>query len=257
MSQYKRQRSGSVGDAMQIVPIYRQPAVRQFSLARGTSNSQYYKNGYGNKRYRSSPYNVLTYSDRHTNPSYPKPEVKLIDNNAQGGAYAGNLTTNITTGGSVYIINQLAQGITNGTRIGSQVATRSCAYRYELDLPTTAANQVPTSGRVMLLWDKQPNGATAAYTTIFGTANYLSFMTPGNADRFVVLRNQQFSLSPNGDQVLFFEGYCKINMRTTYTSDAGSVPQTGALLLVYIADQATAANQPTINGCWRVRYMDN
>jgi len=257
MSDYKRRRSDSY-NGMQVVPVYNQPRNR-YGTSRGTSNSQYYKNGVGNKRYRRSagPYTVLTSSDRHTNPSYPKPEVKLIDINAAGTAYNGSSVQNIPQTGIVVLLNALPQGVSNGSRLGSQVATKSCAYRFELDLPALDTNRVPTSGRVMLIWDKQPNNSAATYSTIFTAINYLSFMTPGNADRFVILRNQQFSLSPNGDQVLFFEGYCKINMRTTYTFDAGSNPQSGALLLVYIGDQATAANQPTINGCWRTRYMDN
>lgn len=243
----------------------RRPSVSvPMQITRDMVRPTYRKNGYTSRTTRggyssrsSGPYRVLTYSDRHTNPAYPKPEVKLTDTNAQGTAYAGNAPNTIQTGGIVLFLNQLAQGVSNGQRIGSQVSIKSCAYRYELDLPALPANQVPTSGRVMLIWDKQPNGSLSTYTNIFGVNNYLSFMTPGNADRFVVLRNQQFSLSPNGDQVLFFEGYCKINMRSTYSSDGSSNPQTGALLLVYIGDQGPAVNQPTINGCWRVRYMDN
>lgn len=142
---------------------------------------------------------------------------------------------------------------------GNQITIKSAAMRFEVDLPALPANQLPTSGRIMLIWDRQPNGTVPGFTTIFSSASYLAFANVNTRERFVVLRNQQWSLSPNGNQTLFFEEFVPINMTTTFTNGQSSagVPQTGALLFVYIGDQATAANQPTIAGIVRVRYYDN
>lgn len=212
---------------------------------------------------RSGPYRSLTSNSRHTHPVYPRPEVKFVDF-AQSNV-AGNVPFDASVAalpmlaaGNMFVLNAIPQSIASNGRIGTKVAVRNCTYRYELDLPATGA--VPCSGRVVILWDKQGNGATNAgylWSAVFTDASYLAFMNMGNTDRFTILRNQQFSLSPNGDQVLFFEGFVKINMESTWLQAAASgSPQSGTLLCAFISDQPTMASAPTIRGCWRTRYID-
>lgn len=219
-------------------------------------NGRTYRNtrSYGRYSY-STPYRVLTASARHTNPVYPKPEVKSIDYGADGIVFNGaNPAVVMTETGGVFTLNAIAQGTNNGQRIGQSISVRSCAYRFEVDLGPTP---VPCSGRVILIWDKQPNSSLTTYAAVFGYSSYLSFMYTPSMDRFVVLRNQQFSLSPQGDQALFFEGFCRINMKSVFAAGTAGVPSSGALFVMIISDQGTTAQQPLIRGCWRVRYMDN
>lgn len=228
------------------------------------NTSRYYSNSY---RSRSGPYRALTSSGRHTHPTYPRPEVKYFDQ-FQNGTYSNTTgappATSITDSGLVYVLNDLTVVNANafGGVIGNQVSIKSCSYRFEVALPAAMDSApVPTSGRVVLVWDKQPNSQPASFNQIFDALNYLAFKNMAYRDRFVILRNQQFSLSPNGDETLFFEGYCPINMQSTYqiatSSTVNSVPYTGALLLAYISDQANSINQPTLTGVWRTRYIDN
>lgn len=202
----------------------------------------------------SSPYGQLARStkDRHVSSVNPPPEIKTFDMAADGNAPVSvPVQVSVPNTGGVVMLNSMASGAGSNARVGLSVVIKNCSYRFELDLGPTP---VPTSGRVMLVWDKQPNGAAATYTQIFTTPNYLSFGLNQNFDRFVILRNQQFSLSPNGNQSLFFEGFAKVNMKTTYGPAA--IPNSGALLAIFIADQAVAANAPLISGTWRVRYVD-
>lgn len=210
-------------------------------------------------RRSTGPYRALTSGSRHTNSAYPKPELKFFDVDEVGLTPPANTPQAITNVGSTSVLNTMTTGTGVQNFVGNQVAVKSVSYRVELDLPAAPANQLPTSGRVVLVWDKQPNGAVAAWATIFQSANYLAYINTNFRDRFVILRNDQFSLSPNGDQTLFFERNVKINMLTTFVSGQAvqGVPNTGALLICYIADQAGAVNQPTINGWFRVRYFDN
>lgn len=237
---------------------------RSFSQAWGyiPANQPSSRNGYSSGSYKSKsknsgPYGSLVQTTNHVNPLYPPPEAKYCDRGQNGADFdPGTVAPSpIPNTGTIFIINAIATGVGSQQRIGSQITMRNISYRFELDLPAVVANQVPTSGRVMLIWDRQPNSNAPAFTDIFTDVSYLSFMQPGAAQRFVILRNQQFSLSPQGDQSLFFEGFCKINMKSTYA--ASTNPNSGALLLVYIGDQGTAINQPTISGCWRTRFVDN
>lgn len=242
-----------------IVPVASNSGKMRATTPMSGRRSNYNSNtGRGTKRYFSSVYRNLSYGFQHTNPVYPKPEVKFFDLNAAGTLYTGSNPVSIGITGTLFCLNPLAQGTSAFTRIGTSVSIKSVAYRYELDLPTAPANQLPTSGRIILVWDKQANGAVPSYTDVFTSANYLAFMNIGATQRFTVLRNQQFSLSPQGDQCLFFEGYCKINMKSSWPVglSAAGVPISGSLLLIYIADQNAVANQPLLNGCWRIRYQD-
>lgn len=228
------------------------PMIMTSSSFKQRSNTS--RKSYGST-YRKGPYRVLTGGQRHTNPVYPKPECKIYDTDVAAASPPTSTLYPITNVGVVSCVNTIPTGTGVGGFTGNQVSIKSAAYRFELDLGTTP---VATSGRVLLIWDKQPNGALAAFTDIFAFPNYLSFANVNTRERFVILRNDQFSLSPQGDQSIFIERFVKINMTTTFTNNsAGTVPQTGALLIVFIADQATAANQPRIAGNIRVRYYDN
>lgn len=218
-----------------------------------------YTSMYPARSYRKTTgsYGSLTAGNHHVDPVYPKPEVKYVDKDQTGVAFTVTPTASpMTSAGTTIMLNSIAPGATAGQRLGQQVSIRNCTYRYNLSLPSIPANQVATSGRVMIVWDRQPNGAPAAFTDIFVGANYLAYMLPGSAQRFVILRNDQYSLSPNGTQIVFNEGHISINMLTTFPG-AANIPISGALLLVFISDQGTLANQPTIAGCFRTRYMDN
>lgn len=210
-----------------------------------------------NNSLRGGPYRVLTSNQRHTNPLYPRPELKIFDCDqaATTPPPTPAVLTNIPNSGAVVCINAVPTGTSVSNFLGNQVSIKSVGYRVELDLGTTP---VPTSGRVLLIYDKQPNGTLAAWTDIFTSAQYLAYGNPNTRERFVILRNDQFSLSPQGDQTLFYDRYVKVNMTTTYASGSpGTVPQTGAILLAYISDQPTAANQPRISANIRTRFYDN
>lgn len=249
----------STGLPMPIAKYFRSstytPAAGRIYTGRALPYSRT-RSTYKNYRRKTGPYRVLTSNQRHTNPIYPRPECKIYDADHAGVSPPATAAASIPNTGTVVCVNQMVTGTGVQQFVGNQVTIKSAAMRFEVDLGATPA---PTSGRVMLIWDKQPNGAVAGFTTIFSSASYLAFANVNTRERFVVLRNQQFSLSPNGNQTLFFEEYVPINMTTTFVSGqaAPAVPQTGALLFVYIADQATVANQPVITGLIRVRYYDN
>lgn len=218
-------------------------------------------------RSRGGPYSALTKGGNHTHPVYPKPEIRFVDE-TQVGNIADPVTPpalfQMPSTGSVFCLNDLTNAAagTSSAFTGYKVMTKSVSYKFQVRLPAITANAVPTSGRVCLIWDKQPNNSAtpATWAQIFSASYYLSFMNLQNTSRFTILRNEQFSLSPNGDQVLFFEGFAKINMSSYYPTANNNVPTppvTGALLVAYISDNSTTANQPTITGIFRVRYIDN
>lgn len=239
---------------MSLVPYRSSTGPRRTVVKINKSYNQLSTN-FKRKNTTNGPYRSLTSGQHHVNPIYPPSELKFYDSSHNGDAFLGtNTPTQIYTTGQVVTLNNLVNGVNPVSRIGYSVNIKSCAYRYEVVLPSTGGQ---TSGRVILLWDKQPNGTTPIYTSIFSKNSYLAYMDPFNTDRFTVLRNERFSLSPNGDMAVFVEGFVKINMRSTYNPPISSlVPWSGALWLVYIGEEAQAATNPLIQGCWRIRYSD-
>lgn len=215
-------------------------------------------------RSRGGPYSALIQGSRHTHPVYPRPEVRFVDE-TQVGNLADPVTppalTAINNTGQVFCVNDLTNAAagTSSAFTGYKVMTKSASYKYQVRLATTTPT--PTSGRVVLIWDKQPNatGVAATWAQIFAGNFYLAFMNLQNVNRFTILRNDQFSLSPNGDQDLMFQGHIKINMESIYTTtnNVDVIPVTGALLIAFISDQSVAGQQPTLQGIIRTRYIDN
>lgn len=205
------------------------------------------------------PYQILGSGQRHTNSVYPVPETKFNDITAVGAGFNNTIpSTPVDDGGAVFTLNQLAQNVGASNRVGSSITVTSCSYRFELSLQ--AGSTTPTSGRVMLIWDHQPNAvvpSVATVSAILSVPSYLSFLNIANTQRFVVLRNTQFSLNPKSDAEIFFEGHVKINMASQYVISGTAYPNTGALMIMYISDQPTGTTTPIIKGCWRYRFKDN
>lgn len=225
---------------------------RRGAYGRSAYNMNYGTTNYsGYRRRNGGPYRALTYGSRHTNPVYPKPELKFFD--------ATSGLTNVPNTGILSVpLNDPAQGTGGQQRLGQTVAVKSCTYR--LDIRQAAAGALPSTVRAMLIWDKQPNGALPAVADVLQTVDFTSFLNMANRERFVVLRNDYVSLSPQGDQVVYIERFVKINMLTQYLDGATPTPpaydiQTGMLFLLFISDQPTTL--PRLSFGARTRYMDN
>lgn len=228
-------------------------ATRNFTGAKSKSMPKSGRSG-------SGPYQMLTRGRSHTDSVYPVPESKFNDITPVGTGFNNTITAaNITDAGAVFTLNQLANNSGSASvRLGASIMMKSCSYRFELAVSTTTPTTC--SGRVMLVWDHQSNGVApvvSLVSDILEFPNYLSFLNIANTRRFVVLRNQQFTLTTNNNQELFFEGHCKINMMSQYIAAGTAYPNTGALLIVYISDQPAGPTTPTIKGCWRFRFKDN
>lgn len=189
-------------------------------------------------------------------------------------------------GGNVKLINAFTEGVagTDGERIGEQVTNKSMWIRHK---ETVAGQSV--AYRTAIVWDKQPNGVVASYTDIFRDDAVISADLPyagiflQNRDRFMVLydninsthKNAKMQLSvalPTGNEIVrdVGESYIDLKNKKSTWSEASSVPRTGALLLVTIAQNSSLSTggegEPVISttqadviaqGVIRLRYTDS
>ncbi len=109
-----------------------------------------------------------------------------------------NDTVPTAAGAVVATVNIIPQGITEKTRIGRKCTIRSINWRYVITLSESDAAATPARGdncRIVMFVDKQCNGATAANTDIFESANYQSFRNLANSGRFTILHDKNYTLN--------------------------------------------------------------
>ncbi len=93
-------------------------------------------------------------------------------------------------------LNIIVQGNTESNRIGRKVILKRVDCKGILTLPTTATNTATSEVvRLLLVCDKQTNGAAFAGTDIWETDNYRSFNNLANSTRFRILQSKVITLN--------------------------------------------------------------
>jgi len=217
-------------------------------------------------------------------------EVKSIDNgNAMTPAHG---TAALNTTGSVFPLNIVAQGSAQYERVGNKIDMRSLELSYTLQPIAAARSCAMDSARILVVYDKQTNGAAPAISDILQDAdqagdpftNTFSGLNILNSDRFIVLYDRRVQLpalttqvaAPSvtaefpsgfggdllgkGDGLGFHHRFLRFRgLPTQFKANGGSVGDisTGGVFLVTLG--ATAAGSE----CWaipkwhaRLRYSD-
>jgi hypothetical protein len=195
-------------------------------------------------------------------------EVKFYDQSNDG--YIGKVGSGF--GAAIPVIVSLIDGLAVGTdwsaRIGRRITIRSLNLRYNIYGAATPPQD--TSVRILLIYDKQCNGALPAMTDILvtnassGFVDTCSQLQMNNRDRFVIIRDivktQQYA-GPGG----LTEGKIFKKLRTEIqwnnTSGGDAAIQTGNLILVLIPDSNSQAQNaqlkaPYMNWYSRIRFTD-
>lgn len=184
-------------------------------------------------------------------------ELKLIDTAAAG--YVCDTT------GTVTLMNGVAQGTDFTNRIGRKYTNTSIQLEGSIQpLDTTTG---PTKCRVMVIYDKQPNGSLPAITDVLTASTSNAFMNLNNRDRFIVIHQenvtiggvsnvatQSFAQAPSVYNVSVFK---KIKMETINDGTGAGIGdiQSGSIFLLTIGDQAAGAGGSFV-GALRVRFSD-
>lgn len=93
-------------------------------------------------------------------------------------------------------LNNIAQGVTESTRVGRKCTIVGIHWRYTTVLQnSTGSVNTLDNLRMVLYMDKQCNGATAAVTDILETATRLSFNNLANKDRFRILADRNVDIA--------------------------------------------------------------
>lgn len=158
----------------------------------------------------------------------------------------------------------IAQGADEDERIGRKIVVKSIHLKGVVRLPgNTTAGGGASRVRVLLYWDKQCNGATAAILDIIETGSVNSFRNLGNKDRFVLLWDKTFTLNhqqgpstAGGDTRRHIAYNKKVDIPIEYSGATNAITEirSNNLGLAAIMDNGNAAD---IAYTVRIRYTDN
>jgi len=176
----------------------------------------------------------------------------------------------VATGGTVTHLNVIAQGVTEATRVGRKCTITHIGWRYTVRLPETVQQASPTAGdtvRLMLILDKQANGAIPSVTDVLESAEYQSFNNLANKGRFRVLMDRTIDINylvmasdaaskyDQGQVEQSDSFYKKCNITIEYDSTTGAITEVRSnnLLLLAISSQGTASFVSKL----RLRFTDS
>ena len=181
--------------------------------------------------------------------------------------------------GLVKLMNGIQTGSGYFNRVGSKVELKSIQIKAYISILATSTQDF---GRVLLVYDRQTNGAAPSYSDLIQgrqqdgltlTNNSFDMVNLDNRDRFVILRDKCFFLSSETytagvitnvfpqptDKEMVIDWYVKLKGLTTHfkstTNPCTSVDiNTGALYLVNVSG---GTDFYSLVGAARLRYNDN
>lgn len=192
-------------------------------------------------------------------------------------------TVAINNSTSTTLLNGMSIGANAYQRIGRKVVNKSLRFTGFVEFTQNGAAPSNDYMRVVLIYDKQPDGAAPAWSTVFTSVTSaggtdqtsLAHFNLDQKDRFIILRDLRYKAeAPSGvaaTQPLqvdsaqteckwIIDEFVKLNAPTQYsaTSNTGGVAdiQTGALFVLTAGLLSAANSQFSLEFTSRVRYTD-
>lgn len=194
--------------------------------------------------------------------SYGMKALKMVYNvkkllNVEHKRSIDNGTVSPSTSGDIRLMCDVAQGDGFDTRDGNSLKWEHCNMK---GFVTINGSATTTTVRIMLLLDKQPNGALPTLAQILDdTGSNTPVLRPLNVNfgsRFVLLADKQISVDANNARKNF-KWFRKLNFHTKYNGTGSTITDinTNSIIMVTVSDEAT--NVPDISYNMQSRFIDN
>ena len=180
-------------------------------------------------------------------PAYSKPPA----GGEPGVAFAG-----------ITELNCVPQGATSYNRIGTKIVIKS--IKFDTTFILTGAAPSSATVRWMLVYDRQPNGAFPAFSSLLSSnistvPSLYTGVNMSNRSRFLVLRDQVVVLDNTQRQIYHASAYVRTTLETQFSGNTATIGDitTGAIYLVAFVNGADANNYVAMNlTSARLRYID-
>lgn len=168
----------------------------------------------------------------------------------------------MTSGSVLNSLNLIPQGTTDQKRIGNKITIRNINIRGQFSLDDQGTGAFTSCiMRVILFVDKQCNGATATVADILTTADINSFRNMDQVERFVILKDKNYTLPVTAANVLHTSDSTrtwniskKCNYDVHFSSTTGAITEirSNNVGLLYITSN-TIVNA---EGIARIKFTD-
>lgn len=181
------------------------------------------------------------------------------------------------TGETLTSLNLIPQGVTEATRVGRKCVIRSIDITGFINWAPTAGMTVGAYGdsqvMLVLVLDKQCNGANAAWTDVWEANSVITPRDLANTDRFVVLKRWNLVpdfpvvttadnwatagntiVQPRQQKIKPYHKKCKIPIE--FSSTTGAITEVRSNNLILMAMSNVLDDQNTVSAYCRVRFED-
>ncbi len=192
----------------------------------------------------------------------PAGELKFLDLDVNDGAVAAQGT--IVSGS----LPTIAQGVTESTRVGRKCTITSINCRYLFNLGLSSVLLSAETVRMILVLDKQCNGAAPAILDVLESDNFQSFNNLANKGRFRTLLDRTVDINPSaaagdgttndtaGNHVsgdFFIKCKIPIEYDTTASTGVVSTIRSNNLVFILLGENGGVVS---FDSKWRLRYTD-
>ena len=197
------------------------------------------------------------------NPYFQRitPSYKSID--TSGGANNNLASGGVRTWNAGFFL--LTSGLTRGTSANSRIGNKISYQRLRLNYDQGCRIAIDNGGwclRMVLVYDKQCNGATPSVTTLWSADDVNAFPNYANEDRFIILYDkitECTGINNNFANAIYDVDIDLCGLDATFnTGNAGTIAdmQTGAIYMTYAC---TPINSASNGGLWfrtRIDFTD-
>lgn len=163
---------------------------------------------------------------------------------------------------STFSAGQLLNGVANGTdastRIGRKLTIKSLLLKYQWQLAPTSTGGSPL--RILVVYDKQANGAAPAITDILLADNFNSPNNLSNRDRFVTIFDRITDPVSTGDQFAIADvNFKSLELEQMFNAgSAGTIADiTSGSIYLFVAQMGGIGTaNPFFAYRSRIRYTD-
>lgn len=186
------------------------------------------------------------------------PEKKNLDTDLSvGAAIATGVSSAAWTIAAAQLINGVAQGATELTRVGRKIQMTKLEIIWSAVLQTTTANGC--SMRFRVVYDKQANGVIPTIASIFAFDSFFSPNNLANSDRFITIVDEITEpLDQDNNTCVSGRISRKMSLETIFSGTGATVASIASGSMYLIACQNSFANTaaPALSAICRLRFID-
>lgn len=171
--------------------------------------------------------------------------------NAEKKYFPNTINYNVSNTGNIACLNDIAQGSDYFERNGNSILCKYITGKLSMEINASATSTVC---RVIVFEDLSNQNQTPAVTDVLSTASPRALTNPLNTDRFNILVDKFFGLSPAIPNKCI-KYYIPINKHIHFAGAGNASFEKNSIFILYISDEAT--NTPVLAGYLRTAYYDN